>query len=164
MIQSLASLMTASAMLLHAVLGCCVHHDHAHVASSSSSSACSPADESHQHHGHAHSAASSHGACCGEAHQAGTRSEPEVCDRTGGCGDEPAPEQACDEAKCQWVGTEIPAEVPAAVCAFGDSFAGDDGAVDVLSLRACSTPACLSSPPGCSGTCRVLARHQVWLL
>lgn len=164
MLQSLTTLLTASAMLLHAVLGCCVHHEHTHGVEPDVAVACSSAAGAHQHaHGHTRSAASSHADCSGRnvPAVAGSGNVREISD---GCDSESEPVENCDEAKCQWVGTEVASVVPAAADALGTAFDAGSEAEDVLSQRAAGTPARSFLLPDLSGAGRARARSQVWLL
>lgn len=143
--RTLTTILTLSAVLLHALLGCCSHHAHAEepvlpnsqVVDSDSAAACPHA-----------------GCQLGDRHEPG--GEPD--------GDEPRPEN-CDEDSCDFVAAGDADKAPR--CCQWPAWDGIASAALIASLHAASFCCCEISdfsPAGQGSTLRIHEMNQVWLI
>jgi len=156
MFHSIITILTMTAVALHAMLGCCVHHAHAcdSHASGAESTDLVEAD-AHCSHAHVHQ------------HQDEEDGEPSSLDPANGSGHEhdSAPAHGCDEADCSFTSAQRSIDVELMLTfskwcpALGD-VAHADSIQSLLSLHsAAETP---PDPLSWSGPARVTT--QVWRL
>jgi len=96
MLNSIVAILTTSAIAVHAVLGCCVHHSHvceSFVSCSASSGVNSTCSHDHGSHDH-------HGTCEAKAH-----SQEQKSGEHSGHQDE-CPHHSCNEADCSFISAE----------------------------------------------------------
>ena len=165
-INTLASLLTVTALALHAVLGCCVHHYHGHPALSHSAPTAAGATHAHasSHEGH-----HEHGTSCGHVATttSGDTAAPVCCPGGSGCDDRHDDQEPCGESRCHWVGTEASAKLSPGGSSLPD-FPAPAPTVLTASLLLDLQPCCPGGEAGAAIATEAprsgLALRQVWRL
>lgn len=153
MTKTLTTLLVLTALIIHAVFGCCAHHTHG---TDGVGGGCIHDDSGHEHAHATETVACStspvSGPSCGTFHQDGDQS------------DEPADHHPhlCDEVSCQWIDSSASAW-SLIIDYWGLQPVDIGGAIAAMTEASRPSAAC-GTPLGRLSCARACALTQVWLL
>ncbi len=155
--KTLTSLLTLAALFIHAVLGCCAHHAHAHGTNSGGN--CCVRTDSGDVHPH-----STDARMCASCPDSGTESLCTASNSSDGQSDDPDKQRhaPCDDVPCEWHSSG-PVVWVTHLTFFSLLRAYDCGPTVVATgfLQTCRIDAALSDHPKRADACAIT---QVWLL